>query len=55
MPLLLGIGDAVPQNFIAALAQLFRNVRTVLVDLGIDLRLDRDIEFVKEFKQAFFY
>jgi hypothetical protein len=48
MALLFGIGDAVPEDFVATCAQFLRDIWTVFIDGRIHLRLDRNVEFVEQ-------
>jgi len=52
VPLLLGIGDAVAQDLVAALAQPGRDVRASFVDGRVHLSLGGDVELVEQIEEA---
>ena len=52
VPLLLGIGDAVAQDLVAALAEPHGDVRAVLVDGDVHLRLHGQVQLVEELEHA---
>src|SRR5262245_41139514 len=52
VPLLLGVGDAVPEDLVAATSESGGDVRTVIVDGDVHLRLGREPERVEEIEHA---
>src|SRR5262249_59743831 len=52
MPLLLGVGDAVAEDLVAARAQPGRDVRALVVHRGVHLRLDGEAELVEQLEEA---
>src|SRR5262249_10636502 len=51
VPLLLGVGDAVAEDLVAARAQPGRDVRALVVHRGVHLRLDGEAELVEQLEQ----